>query len=114
MASLRVIRRKDTDTLQIVGSVGGMRIRRAAGTANKKLAKEAATALEADILRTSWHGERKGSRTFGEAVISYARAQERRTPELKRLERLTKAVGENTLLRTIDQDTVSRMPKRQP
>jgi len=111
MAGLRVIRRKDTrdDTYWIMGTVNGQRIRKSAGTSSKRLATEAAAALEAELLRIEWHGERRGNRTWSEAALSYADAQQRRPAELQRLARLTDAIGEKTRLRAIDQDTVTRI-----
>lgn len=111
MASLIVVARKDTKGrgLWITGTVAGRRIRQAAGTSNKRLAAERAAALEAEILRGAWHGERKGGRAFGATVLAYADAQPRRPAELQRLARLVDAIGEQTQLRAIDQETVSHV-----
>jgi hypothetical protein len=67
---LKVIRRKETGSLTIDGTVAGQRIRRRAASNNVSLAREEAAALEAETLRQEWHGERRGARSFSEAVVS--------------------------------------------
>lgn len=105
---LKVERRKDTGTLTIVGTVAGIRIRKRAQSDNVKLAREEAATLEANILRGEWHGERRGSRSFGEAALSYLQALERPAGERARIGRLLKAVSD-VQLKAIDQDTVTRI-----
>lgn len=104
---LRVIRRQDTGSLTIVGSVAGQRIRKRATSNDRRLAEEEAAAIEAAILRAAWHGERRGSRSFGEAVISYIDSQPRADGTKRLLNRLLRAVGD-VPLSTIDQSTVGR------
>jgi hypothetical protein len=62
--TLKVVRRKSTGALTISGTVAGQRIQQRAASNRLALAEEEAAALEADILRTNWHGERRGSRTL--------------------------------------------------
>jgi hypothetical protein len=79
---LTVVRRKSSGALTITGTVAGRRIRRRAQSDDPKLAEEEAAALEAELLRTAWHGERRGSRTFAEAALSYLeRHRARCTPK---------------------------------
>src|SRR6516164_11034471 len=94
---LTVGRRKSTRALTIVGTVAGTRIRRRAQSDDPKLAAEEAVALEANILRTAWHGERRGSRTFAEAVTSYLEAAPRTESTKARVRRLLLALGTATL-----------------
>jgi hypothetical protein len=91
---LTVGRRKSTRALTIVGTVAGTRIRRRAQSDDPKLAAEEAAALEADILRTAWHGERRGSRSFAEAALSYVEAEPRSENHKARVHRLLKAMGD--------------------
>ncbi len=80
---LRVDRRPDTGTLWIVGTVRpanapkGVRVRRRAGSDDARLAAEEAAALEAEILRSAWHGPRAAVRGFTQAALSYLKHQER-------------------------------------
>ncbi len=104
---LRVIRRKDTGALTIVGTVAGQRIRRRAQSNDRRLAEEEAAAIEAEILRTAWHGERRGARSFSEAVISYIEAQPRAAGTKRLLNRLLRAIGDMPLS-SITQDTIGR------
>lgn len=105
---LRVIARKDTGSLTIVGTVNGQRIRKRAETNDRKLADEEASAIEAEILRTAWHGERRGTRTFGEAVISYIEAEARPNGTKRLLNRLLRAVGDVPLA-AINQTTIGKV-----
>lgn len=80
---LRVIRRKDTDTLWIVGTLRqpgekvGRLIRRSAGTDNEDVARTKALQIETEAARTAWLGERPSAHDFSEAAVSYLRAAER-------------------------------------
>jgi hypothetical protein len=64
---LRVTRRKDTGTLQSVGTVRpagaqeGIRIRQRAGTAKLAPDREEAAGIESRILRDAWHGKKVGT-----------------------------------------------------
>lgn len=96
---LKVRRRKDTGALTISGTVKlpdgtGRRIRTRAASDDRRLADEEARALEARILRDAWHGERRGARSFGEAVIAYLEAEPRSAGTHRRLTRLLRAVGD--------------------
>jgi integrase len=103
--------RKDTGSLSFDFYVNGQRIRRRAQSDNPKLAKEEAAALEADLLRTDWHGERRGTRSFAAAVTAYIEAKNRSKGTEKRLNRLLRAIGPGVRLSEIDQDTVTRIKK---
>jgi hypothetical protein len=67
---LSITRRAGTGSLTIVGTVAGTRVRRRAQSDGITLAREEAAALEAEILRTEWHGERRGFRSLDEALVS--------------------------------------------
>src|SRR5262249_35432556 len=91
---LTVVRRKSTGALTITGTVAGRRIRRRAQSDDPKLAGEQAAALEAELLRTPWHGERRSSRTFAAAALSYIEAAPRSLNHKARIHRLLKAMGD--------------------
>lgn len=80
---LRISRRPDTGTLWITGTVRaagqqtGRRVRQRAGSDDERLAREEAATLEANILKTAWHGERPSSHNFAEAVAAYLRSAAR-------------------------------------
>jgi integrase len=105
---LRVVVRKSSGALTIVGTVNGLRIRRRAQSDRPALAAEEAAVLEAQLLRTEWHGERRGSRSFSEAVLSYLEAAPRAPGDQDRLNRILQVLGEVTLA-DIDQETVTRL-----
>lgn len=104
---LRVTRRKDTGTLTIAGTVAGQRVRRRTQSNDRRLAEEEAAAIEAAILRTAWHGERRGSRAFSEAVVSYVESKPRAPGTKRLLHRLLRAVGD-VPLSSIDQAAIVR------
>lgn len=96
---LKIIRRRDTGALTIAGTVklpdgSRRRIRARAQSNSIDLAREEAAALEAQLLRTAWHGERRGSRSFGEAVIAYLESEPRSLGTKRRLHRLLRVVGD--------------------
>ena len=105
---LTIVRRKSTGALTISGTVAGQRIQRRAASDDLALAREEAAALEVEILRTNWHGTRRGSRTFDQALLSYLEAQPRGENTKARLRRLRAALGD-VQLSTIDQDTATRL-----
>ena len=107
---LTVTRRKSTGALTIIGTVAGTRVRRRAQSDDPKLAAEEAAALEADLLRTAWHGERRGSRTFAEAALSYLEAAPRTESTKARVRRLLMAL-ETARLREINQGTIACLKK---
>jgi len=84
------------------------RIRKRAESASRQLAEEEARVLEAEILRTEWHGERRGSRSFAEAVASYIAAAPRSPNTVKLLARILYAMGDQSLW-AVDQDMVNRV-----
>lgn len=108
---LRVVER--AGALYIVGTVTpagekvGRRYRFRAGTDEPRLAEEEARTFEARILRTAWHGERRGSRSFAEAAESYLRTQQRSASTLKFVRNLTLHFG-TTALADIAQDAVNK------
>jgi integrase len=104
---LRVTRRSDTGALTIVGTVAGQRIRKRAQSNDRRLAEEEAAALEAAILRTEWHGERRGARSFSQAVMSYLDSAPRAPGTKRLLNRLLRAIGD-VPLSAVDQGMVIR------
>ena len=108
---LRVIPHKPTGGLTITGTVAGTRVRRRAQSNNPKLAAEEAATIEANLLRAAWHGERRGSRTFAEAVTAYLEAALRSESTKARSRKLLLALG-TTRLADIDQGTVVRLRKQ--
>lgn len=96
---LKVRRRKDTGALTITGIVRfpdgtGRRVRKRAASDELQLAREEAIALEAEILRSAWHGERRGSRSLAEAVMSYIESAPRSPATKAFLHRLLRALGD--------------------
>ena len=89
---LRVVRRKDTGSLQIVGTIAGERIRRRPQTDNRRLASEEANNMEHQLLRAAFHGERPGTRSFSEAAQSYLRAEPRADGDKARVNRILAAL----------------------
>lgn len=107
---IRVVRRKDTGALTISGTVklpngSRVRVRARAGSDNSQLAEEEARALEARILRDAYHGERRGARSFSEAVVSYVESKPRSPDTTELLNRLLRALGDMPLS-AIDQTAV--------
>ena len=100
---LKVVRRKSTGALTIAGTVAGQRIQRRAQSDRLALAEEEAAALEIEILRSEWHGERRGSHTLTAAIIAYCEAKQRSEDTKARLRRIREALGDATTLREIDQ-----------
>lgn len=113
---LKVIRRKDTKALTISGTVKlpdgtRIRVRTRAGSDDKRLAEEEARALEARILRDAYHGERRGSRSFAEAVESYLTAAPRAIGDRKRLGRIMLALGD-VPLNAVNQQALGRVRQK--
>src|ERR1700759_141435 len=106
---LNVTRRASTGALTITGTVADQRIRRRAQSNDPRLAEEEAAALEAEILRTAWHGERRGSRTFAEAALSYIEAAPRSEHTKDYVRRLLLGLGGDMRLGQVDQDAASRL-----
>jgi len=106
---LTVIRRKSTGALTISGTVAGTRVRRRAQSDDLKLAIEEAAALEAEILRTAWHGQRRGSRTFATAALSYLEAAPRSEHTKAYVRRILEALGPKVRLDQVDQDIATRL-----
>lgn len=108
---LRVEIRPDTGALTIVGTVGGERIRKRAQSDSFRDAQEEAAALTTELLRTQWHGPRRGTRPFAAAVTSYVETDQRSQNTLGRLRRLVEHAGE-IKLKDIDQQTVNWLAKK--
>jgi integrase len=108
---LRVIPHKPTGGLTITGTVAGTRVRRRAQSNSPKLAAEEASTIEANLLRAAWHGERRGSRTFAEAVTAYLEAKPRSESTKTLCRKLLLALG-TTRLADIDQGTVAWLRKQ--
>jgi integrase len=105
---LRVVIRPDTGSLTIVGTVNGQRIRRRAQGSSPKLAREEAAALEIELLRTGWHGQRRGARSFAEAALSYLEAQPRSEHTKDYVRRMLVGLGDVKLAQ-VDQDAATRL-----
>ena len=108
-----VIRRPGRGTLQITGIVrlpDGRRIqvRRRAGSSRIQLAQEEAAAIEAQILRDAYHGERRGSRTYAEALESYLNAAPRGRPDQQQHTRILRVLGD-IALREVNQEAVNKV-----
>lgn len=113
---LHVTRRKDRAALVISGTIDfpdgtRLRIRRRPQSNERRLAEEEAALLEAELLRTAWHGERRELHTFAEAVLSYTRAAERTPRQLDRINRLLRSLGDVPLA-SIDQQTALDLKTR--
>jgi len=105
---LTVTRRKSSGALTITGTVAGQRIRRRAQSDELTLAREEAAALEADLLRTEWHGERRGVRSFAEAALSYLEAAPRSEHTLSYVGRILRTLGD-VRLGEVDQSAANRL-----
>jgi len=75
------------------------------------LAQEEAVALEKEMLRTAWHGERSGSKSFAAAMAAYFEEDERSNATKKRYQRVLRAVGD-VRLSDINQDTVTMLRQK--
>jgi integrase len=109
---LKVVRRRDTGALTISGTVrlpdgSRARVRRRAGSDRIELAREEAAAIEAEILRTAWHGQRRSARRFAEAVTSYLQARQRTEGTRALLHRILIAIGD-VGLGEVDQAALDR------
>lgn len=113
---LKIIRRSDTGALTISGTVklpdgSKLRIRARAQSDRLDLAREEAAAIEAQILRDNWHGERSGSRSFAEAVESYLLSAPRSAGDKARLKRIMVALGDVPLA-AVKQPAINRLRGR--
>src|SRR5262249_47732317 len=107
---IRIYRRKGSPYYQIDVTVAGQRVRRSAQTADRALAREQAATIEVQLFRTAWHGERRGSRAFAEAVVSYLKAAPRSDNHKDRIARLLQVIGD-TLLAHINQQRAIELKK---
>ena len=113
---LDIVVRKQTGALTISGTIAlkdGTRIRvqQRAKSNDLARAREEAAVIEADILRSDWHGERRDHHTFDQAIVKYLEAKPRSPSTAARVERLRDWIGGSTPLATIDQDLISRLRK---
>lgn len=107
--SLRIVRRADRGgALTIVGTVDGEPVRQRAQSDDLALAWEEAAQLQAQILRRHWHGERRGARSFAEAIHAYRTSRERRPGTIRRLARILRALGDVSLAE-VDQAALDRL-----
>lgn len=104
---LRVTRRAGTTLWQITGTVAGQRVRQSAGTAERRLAQEAATALEAKLYRAAVHGARAPV-PWDVACSSYLDAHPPRPTQAAALLRISTALGRRDI-GEIDQAEVDRL-----
>lgn len=110
---LKVDIRKDTGTLWITGTIRpagaaeGYRVRQRAGSDNKAVAREEATAIELQILRDHHLGSRRVERGFAFAVTSYLESQSRSRGTGMLVNRLFQHFG-NVPLAAINQEAVDR------
>jgi integrase len=105
---IRIYRRKGSPHFQLDVTVAGRRIRTSAQTSSQALAREKAAAIEAELFRTAWHGERRGTRSFAEAVVSYIKAAPRSENHKDRIYRLLLAVGDIRLAQ-VNQEKASEL-----
>lgn len=110
-SGLRIERRPDTGALTIVGTVAGERVRKRAQSDNYNLAQEEAAAIETELLRAEWHGPRRGTRPFAEAVTSYLQTLPRSDSTMARLNRILLAAGD-VKLKDVNQQLVNRIARR--
>lgn len=110
--SLKVIRRADrANALTIIGTVAGQRIRRRAQSDDRRLAEEEAAALEAEILRSAWHGERRGIRTVAEAMNFYLDTIHPKPATQRMLAGILRTIGPDALLSDVDQEMINRLTR---
>jgi integrase len=108
---LTLIRRKSTGALTIIGTVTGRRLRQRAQTDDPVLAREEAASLEAQLLRAQWHGERRGARSFAQAVNLYLDAEPRSEGTVRRLNRILRALGDVALAAVTDEALIRARAK---
>lgn len=109
--SLHVVTRAQTGSLAIDGYVNGRRYQRKPQSQNPALAKEEAAVWEAELLREAWHGPKDCAvqHTLDQALVKYLEAKPRSNSTKARLERLQTAIGGETLLGDINQDTITQL-----
>jgi len=85
-----------------------VQVRRSASSNSLRLAREEAATIEADLLRTAWHGERRGSRLYAEAVDEFLKAAPRAAGDQARHDRILAVIGDAKLCE-VDQTMVNRV-----
>lgn len=110
---LKVIRRKDRGTLQIVGQIDGYKfIRKAAESGELKLAQEEAALLEARLIRERLVGpDRRADRPFAEIAEAYLKFEPRHPVQVNRVLAIVRALG-NVPAATVDQEAIERLRDR--
>lgn len=108
---IRIYRRTGSPYYQIDVTVEGQRIRRSSQTADRALAREQAATIEAELFRIAWHGERRGARSFAEAVVSYLKAAPRSDNHKARIDRLLLAMGDISLAQVDQQKALELKTK---
>lgn len=108
---LKVVVRKQTGSLAIDGWINGKRYQRKPQSDRLALAREEAAAWEAEILRTAWHGPKDSAvqHTLDQALEKYLEAEPRSNSTKARLARLRAAIGAQTPLPDINQDTITKL-----
>lgn len=114
--SLKVIRRKDSDSLQIVGTINlpdgtSKFVRKAPQSKILKIAREEAAALETELIRLGYHGQRRGVRPFSDAVQSYLDSGTRAEGDKQRLIRICEALG-NVAIGSVNQEMINEVRKK--
>jgi integrase len=89
-----------------------IQVRRSAGTANRRLATEAAAAIEAKLLRDAYHGKRRGARSYAEALDGWLSAAPRAPQDQWRHRRVLDAIGPDVTLADINQELVNRVRRQ--
>jgi integrase len=106
---LRVLKRKSTGAWTISGTVAGQRVRRRAQSDTLILAREEAATLEAEMLRTEWHGPKPEAHSLADAMRSYLEAVPREAATEARLARIRNALPDDVPLAAIDEGTIARL-----
>lgn len=114
---LKISPRKDRNqALNIVGRIRlpdgrTIRVRRRADSNNLALAKEQAATLEAQILRDAYHGPRRGAVPFGKASEDFLRRKIPKLPDVKRIDRVLRAMQSfgDVNLNDVDQEMIDRL-----
>lgn len=91
---LRVVVRKDTGALTIVGTINGQRVRERAETNSRATAEKLAVLRAREIIDRQYLGEKPGSRSLQEAIKLYIETSPRSPQILRLLDRILAAIGE--------------------
>lgn len=97
-----------TGTVRAAGAAKGVLVRCRAGSDDTKTARQEAAVMERQILNTAWHGERRGIRSFSDAVVSYTGHEARSAGTLGLINRPLRHFGDNAALAEITQEAVDK------